>query len=98
MKKATLDDLIGLLKNSPEKTITAHKLAKMLDKTESYVRKKSTKQEPWGIPSVQPKEVIFLSYEHGDIAKTIQSLTNRINTQIKAINGLTNRIAQRRKE
>lgn len=98
MKKATLDDLIGLLKNSPEKTITAHKLAKMLDKTESYVRKKINEARAMGHPICSTKRGYFLSYEHGDIAKTIQSLTNRINTQIKAINGLTNRIAQRRKE
>lgn len=94
MREVPLNDLVVLIPKSRDESLTAQRLAKMVDVSEPFIRKKINEARAMGIPICSSKRGYYLSDEYGDIAKTIRSLTNRINTQLTAINGLTNRIAK----
>lgn len=92
--KISLDELIVLLPKEKNNAITAHTLSKLANVCETYIRKKINEARAIGIPICSLQRGYYLSYECDDIAKTIKFLTNRLNTQIKAINGLKERNAK----
>lgn len=88
MKKFTLDELIALIPQKRDGTITAKELAKKTEKTESLIRKKINEARAQGIPICSTRFRYFISDDRKDIEATIEFLTHRINTQLQAIFGL----------
>ncbi len=92
MKELSLNDLLAQLPTTQEFLITARRLSILLGADESCIRKKINEARSIGIPICSTKRGYYLSNEVGDIQKTIRFLTKRLNTQIKAINGLKARL------
>ena len=89
MQKLTLDELLTLIPKKEDGTITAKKLAEMTDKCESHIRKLINEARASGISVCSTRFGYYLSNERNDIVATIQFLTRRVETQLKAIDGLT---------
>lgn len=68
--------------------ITSSRIAQILNTNEPYVRKIINDFRSKGVPICSCNEGYFYGYLQGDIQTTIKSLENRVNNQIRAINGL----------
>lgn len=73
-----------------EGTITAKEISKLTGYNESFVRKIINIARSNGTPVCSTRHGYYISYENADIERTIVFLTHRINTQLRAINGLKN--------
>ncbi len=90
MKKLSLDELLTLIPKKEDGTITAKRLSEMTEKCESYIRRLINEARASGIPICSTRFGYYLSDERNDIVATIHFLTHRVDTQLKAINGLQN--------
>lgn len=88
MKGISIYELIELIPKNKNEKITAYSLAKLTDTSEPYIRKKINEARTAGIPICSTKSGYYLSNDCADISKTIRFLTNRLNTQLQAIQGL----------
>lgn len=88
MKQTLISDLVANIPSKKEQTVTARELSKLMCVGESYIRRKINDARSNGIPICSTRRGYYLSYDSVDIANTVQFLNNRLNTQIKAINGL----------
>ena len=68
--------------------ITSSRIAQILNTNEAYIRRIINDFRSNGVPIWSCSEGYFYGYFQGDIQTTIKSLENRVNNQIRAINGL----------
>lgn len=88
MKIPSIYELIELIPKNQNEKITARSLAKLTGTTEPYIRKLINEGRAAGISICSTRHGYYLSKEIADISKTIRFLTNRVNTQLQAIQGL----------
>lgn len=88
MKDLSLEKLLRLIPKKENGTITARRLAEIAGCCESYIRKKINEARASGIPICSTRFGYYFSDRYEDISETVRFLTRRINTQLKAIDGL----------
>ena len=87
MKEAMKWQICGILVASKRET-SAYKIAKTINVTETTVRRYINQLRSEGYPICSTQKGYYFSYKIEDITSTIDFLTNRLETQIKAIKGL----------
>lgn len=88
--KCSYEDILPLIPTKENGFITAKILSTRTGYTESFIRKLINKARSEGVPICSKTFGYYFSEDHADIADTVSFLIRRINTQLQAINGLTN--------
>lgn len=87
MKEAMKWQICGILVASKKET-SACKIAKSINVAEPTVRRYINQLRSEGYPICSTQKGYYFSYKIEDILSTIDFLTNRVETQVKAIEGL----------
>ena len=93
-KSYLFGDLIANLPRKPGEAITAKALAKRMDLSEAYIRRKINNARHFGFPICSTNFGYYFSEDPRDIELTINRLKRRISTQVAAIVGLSETIGK----
>lgn len=88
--KFSYKNLITLIPNKETGYITAKRLSKMTGYTETFIRKLINEARSAGVPICSTQRGYYFSNDQVDISQTVKFLTRRLQTQLKAIDGLIN--------
>ena len=88
--KISYEDLLTFIPSKEHGVVTGKQLSRQLQCAESFVRRLINQARSNGVPICSTTNGYYLSDEHEDILETINFLTRRVRTQLKAIDGLVN--------
>ena len=88
--KVSYLDILPLIPAKENGFITAKTLSTRTGYTESFIRKLINQARSAGVPICSTQRGYYFSNDQVDISQTVKFLTRRLQTQLKAIDGLIN--------